>query len=123
MKKTTKDLLFERMHIIGNMPIKEMVNEDEFAEKAGQGKGMVLTLVENIESAVEYLNTLLQTNPELKTDIDNIIKRLTLGLDRAKLFSEDVDHKKRFGFGGLWGFDNNNTDGDSGGFGDGGGGE
>jgi hypothetical protein len=105
------------------------INEDQYAEKAGTGQGIITNLISGIEEALIYLDEMLQNSPELETDVNNIKKRLTLGLDRAKNFvGEGKEHKKKGNIRGLWGYDDDNdgfVDGSAdGGFGgDGGGGE
>lgn len=131
MEKTSKQILLERMVSVGGMPINEDISNQNFddnsyAEKAGQGKGIITTLVENIEETLRYLEEMESRSPELMDDIENIRKRLTIGLDRAKMFSESKKHKKNVGIRGLWGIDDDKdgfVDGSAdGGFGDGGGG-
>ena len=124
MKKSNKQLIFERM----GLGFKSTTNEDEYAERAGQGKSIVSLLVGNIEETIKYMDEMLQHSPELVTDIENIKKRLTLGLDNARSFGEGKEHKRKGNIKGMWGVDDDNdglVDGSAdGGFGgDGGGGE
>jgi hypothetical protein len=92
MEKSNKTLLFERMKKIGGMPLKEDIYSDQgvssnmYAEKSGVGEGIIRNLVSNIEETMRYLDNMLQQSPEFSTDIANIKKRLSLGLDNAKRF-------------------------------------
>lgn len=132
--KNNKQIIFERMGI--------PLNEDEFgqhgisgnqyAEKAGQGQGMVNNLVSNIDEAIKYMDDILvnysleQCFPDLENDFENIKKRLTLGLDRMRGFGEGKEHKRKGNIKGMWGVDDDNdglVDGSAdGGFGGGDGG-
>ena len=127
MKKSNKQLIFERM----GLGFKPETNEEEFgdvdyAERAGQGKGIVSVLIGNIDEAIKYMDEMLQHSPELSTDIENIKKRLTLGLDNARSFGEGKEHKRKGNIKGMWGVDDDNdglVDGSAdGGFGGGDGG-
>ena len=130
MKKSNKQLIFERM----GLNYKPATNEDEFgdmgdvdyAERAGQGKGIINILINNIDEAMRYMDEMVQHSPELNTDIENIKKRLTLGLDNARSFDEGKEHKRKGNIKGMWGVDDDNdglVDGSAdGGFGGGDGG-
>ena len=139
MKKSNKQLIFERMGLnykpatnedeFGDMGVSGNISPDvDYAVRAGQGKGIVSVLVGNIDEAIKYMDEMLQNSPELATDIENIKKRLTLGLDNAKSFGEGKEHKRKGNIRGMWGVDDDNdglVDGSAdGGFGgDAGGGE
>lgn len=124
MKKSNKQLIFERM----GLGFKPTTNEDEYAERAGQSKGIVNVLVGNIDEAIRYIDEMIQHSPELATDLENVKKRLTLSLENARMFGEGKEHKRKGNIKGMWGVDDDGdglVDGSAdGGFGgDGGGGE
>jgi hypothetical protein len=125
--KSNKQLIFERMGLNFD-PTNEDNYETNYAEKSGRGQGIVVNLIGNIDEAIKYIDEMIQQSPELTTDLDNIKKRLTLGLDNVREFGEGKEHKRKGNIKGMWGVDDDNdglVDGSAdGGFGgDGGGGE
>lgn len=134
--ENSKQKLFERMNKIGGMPINEesvapiggpssadpmgmsqnFQNEDQYAEKAGTGQGIISNLVSNIEEALKYIDQMWTDSmtqgkiaPAWGDDLENIKKRLTLGLDNAKQFvGEGKEHKRKGNIRGMWGVDDDN---------------
>jgi len=116
MKKTNKDLIFERMGLSSpkfemKIPVKEtnkeiydMANanaivqkeDTNYPEQAGSAKGIIEVLVSNIEETIKYINEIYINLPKEKhdptciqkqiTDLGNIKKRLFLNLERARKF-------------------------------------
>jgi len=103
MKKSNKQLIFERM----GLGFKPTTNEDDdgYGEMIGKGKGLVSVLVGNIDDAIKYIDEMIQNSPELATDLENIKKRLTIRLENARIFSEGKEHKRKDNIRGMWGVD------------------
>jgi len=101
MEKTNKEIIFERMGLSSpKLELTQPVQEDDidYAERSGMGRGIVENLVWNITQAIKQIDEMIaklpheESNPQeipLKTDeLNNIKKTLTLGLERAKGFTQ-----------------------------------